>query len=69
MCAIKPYFNDIGNGVCEQNSIPEKDRIKLKLAEKLLSPKELKNDDNVVIPKEVVDIIKELLKICPTSKK
>jgi hypothetical protein len=63
MAAITPYFLEISDGVSKDNpNIPEKDRIKLELAQKLLSPSKQVPDKNVILPPEIVAILKELAK-------
>lgn len=59
MTAITPYFLEISDGASKENeNLPEKDRIKLELAQKLLSPSEHQIDKNVILSPEIVDIIK-----------
>jgi hypothetical protein len=63
MAAITPYFLEIGDGVSRDNTtLPEKDRVKLELAQKLLSPVKQKSDKNVILPPEIVEILKEVAK-------
>lgn len=64
MAAITPYFLEIGDGASKDNEkLPEKDRIRLELAQKLLSPSEHISDKNVIIPSEIVELIKSFLEI------
>ncbi|MDR2901886.1 MAG: hypothetical protein LBU87_02095 [Lactobacillales bacterium] len=63
MTAITPYFLEISDGASKDNeNLPEKDRVKLELAQKLLTPCEPAPDSHVVLPPEIVDIIKAALK-------
>jgi hypothetical protein len=61
MTAITPYFLEISDGASMDNvNLPEKDRVKLELAQKLLSPLEIKTDNNAVLPPDIMELIKTL---------
>lgn len=70
MAAIEPYFNNICEKCKDANTLlPEKDAVKLELAKQLLSPKDEKADENIIIPKDVSDFVKDIIKITTSSKK
>jgi len=61
MATIAPYFNEIGNQT--QMELPEKEKMKIELAQKLLSPIEEKEDKHVVIPPDVLELIKTIVNL------
>ena len=69
MAAIDPFFLEIGDGACaNMPELAEKDRVKLELAQKLLSPANTKDSGNLVIPKDVIELMKEVGKLVPHTK-
>ena len=69
MACIEPYFNNISDEPKDTNSsLPEKDSVKLELAKNLLSPINSKTEDNVIIPKDVLDFVKDITNVA-TGKK
>jgi archaellum component FlaC len=64
MAAITPYFLEISDGASRDNEqLPEKDRVKLELAQKLLAPSKQKSDKSVVLPPDMLELIKSLMEI------
>ena len=64
MACIEPYFNNISDKPKDSNTdLPEKDCVKLELAKNLLSPGKVKTEDNVIIPKDVLEFIKDLVHV------
>lgn len=70
MASIEPYFNNISSAAKDSSStLPEKDNVKLELAKNLLSTDNKNTEENVIIPKDVLELVKEIVKITTVGKK
>lgn len=63
LMSIPPYFSPEFSIWESENAPEEKDKVKLELAQKLLSPSQKVPEDNIVIPKDALDLIKTLVHI------
>jgi hypothetical protein len=61
MATITPYFLEIGDK--DNKSLSEKDKVKLELAQKLLTPSEQLQDKNIVSSFDMIELIKHAMEI------
>ena len=62
LSAVAPYFESISAN--DRSSIPEKERVMIELAREMLTPARQKDDQNVIVPPEVLEIIKAVANGC-----